>query len=150
MKCNAIPEEDINLVWFVENDLLTNQQTYLDHESNWQSFSGIVYDALELGVTPQEPQTVPVTHITGVYPNPFNPTTTLYFELGEASPVSLEIYNIRGQKVRSMNMGELSEGNHNISWNGTNNQGADCGTGVYFFKLNTGFSSEMTRVLMLK
>jgi hypothetical protein len=150
LKCNVIPEAEENLVWFVESELLANQQTYFDHDNNWHAFAGIAYDAIEPGTPVPEPQTAISSAIKGVYPNPFNPTTTLYFEIDEAAPVSLAIYNIRGQKVRSFDLGQLPSGSHNVTWNGASDSGAHCGSGVYFLKLVTGSRTDMTRVLMLK
>ena len=53
------------------------------------------------------------------YPNPFNPTTTIAFSLAEKSSVELSIYNIRGQKIKTLVTGMVDSGEHRIEWDGT-------------------------------
>ena len=150
MKCSSIPVDDEIIVWFVENDLLASQQTFLDNQNEWMSYSGIAYDAVSFATPDHDLQTASRSQITGIYPNPFNPTTTLYYELAANENVNLKIYNVKGQLVKSVEEGTMTAGIHNITWNGDDNSGKNCSSGVYFFKLSTGSTTEMTRVLMLK
>ncbi|MFO7896099.1 MAG: FlgD immunoglobulin-like domain containing protein [Candidatus Cloacimonadales bacterium] len=72
----------------------------------------------------------------GNYPNPFNPTTTLNFSLAENEQnVQLEIYNVRGQKVKTILQKALPQGKHQAVWNGLDDQGKTVASGVYFAKL---------------
>jgi len=71
------------------------------------------------------------------YPNPFNPTTTLRFDLPEASNLTLTIYNILGQKIKTFNMQSTSAGHHALKWNATNDYGDPVGAGVYLYQLHT-------------
>ena len=82
------------------------------------------------------------------YPNPFNPTTTIRFSLAKDIQVQLDIYNILGQKVKSLVNGELNAGWHAVSWDGTNNAGEQMASGVYIYKLNTP-NFEHTRKMSL-
>lgn len=84
------------------------------------------------------------------YPNPFNPSTTISFELFTSSQVNLEIYNQKGQKVKSIINQSLNIGKHQFVWNGSDNNGKKVSSGVYFCKLVTGSSSIMKKMIMIK
>lgn len=71
-----------------------------------------------------------VTTFSGNYPNPFNPTTTLMFSLHEDSNVSLDIFNVRGQKVKTLVRKPMESGYHTIEWNGTDDNNRNVGSGV--------------------
>jgi hypothetical protein len=83
------------------------------------------------------------------YPNPFNPTTTLRFDLPEVSDITLTIYNMLGQKVRTFNMQSTPAGYHSITWDVTNDYGEQVGAGVYLYQLQAkGFVKTRTMVLL--
>jgi parallel beta-helix repeat protein len=86
------------------------------------------------------------------YPNPFNPSTTLSFDLPEASKVNLEIYNIQGQKVWSspQNNIEFSAGNHSVVWKGVNSHGSLLPSGMYFVHFGSGKYHSSQKLLLLK
>ena len=84
------------------------------------------------------------------YPNPFNPETTISFEISEHRTASIDIYNLKGQKVKSLINKELKSGSHSIVWNGTDENGNQVPSGVYFYKLNTGEESVTKKMLLLK
>jgi len=83
------------------------------------------------------------------FPNPFNPETVIKFNLPEASRVSLNVYNVLGQVVRTLVNEELSAGLHSIIWDGKNAQGSDVSSGVYFCRIKAGdFESTMRMTLL--
>ncbi|MCK5052491.1 MAG: hypothetical protein KAS53_12270 [Candidatus Cloacimonetes bacterium] len=88
------------------------------------------------------------------YPNPFNPTTTLDFSLKEESLVSLNIYNVRGQKVKTLVADEMQAGYHSVVWNGKNDYGKSVSSGIYFagFEANNinGDYTSVKKMLLLK
>ncbi|RME19554.1 MAG: T9SS C-terminal target domain-containing protein, partial [Candidatus Zixiibacteriota bacterium] len=84
------------------------------------------------------------------YPNPFNPTTEISFALPEAANVTLDIYNVLGQRVTSLINGELPAGEHTVTWNGTNDAGASVASGVYFYRLTAGSFVQTKKMMMLK
>ncbi|MCH6559422.1 T9SS type A sorting domain-containing protein [candidate division KSB1 bacterium] len=69
------------------------------------------------------------------YPNPFNPSTTITFGVPEASEVTLAIYNLRGQVIRTLHSGPIAAGQHSVVWNGTDFRGAKVASGVYVYRL---------------
>ncbi|HNX00453.1 MAG TPA: T9SS type A sorting domain-containing protein, partial [Candidatus Cloacimonadota bacterium] len=72
------------------------------------------------------------------YPNPFNPETTIRYSLPANGQVRMEIYNIKGQKVRTLLNDWQTAGNHEITWYGTDNHDKSVSSGVYFYRLTTG------------
>ena len=84
------------------------------------------------------------------YPNPFNPITTLHFSIEEEAPVILNIFNLKGQKVNSIDPGILKTGNHQITWNGNDLKNNPCASGIYFFHLKTGNKDQILKAIMLK
>lgn len=83
------------------------------------------------------------------YPNPFNPNTTIVFDLMESTPVSLEIYNMRGQLVKTLIDGKKNAGTHTAVWDGKDEGGLSVSSGVYLYKVKGGkFSSSKKMILM--
>ncbi|PID28714.1 MAG: hypothetical protein CSB55_04060 [Candidatus Cloacimonadota bacterium] len=101
------------------------------------------------------PDAESVTCIKDVYPNPFNPPVKISFYIDEKTAgrnagVSIEIYNVRGQKVYSKDLGNRNEGLHTIKWNGKNENGRECGNGIYFIKLIAGYRNFLKKSIKLK
>ncbi len=84
------------------------------------------------------------------YPNPFNDRTVLQFELSKPARVYLEIYNIRGQKVRTLLDAEREAGRHILQWDGTNQSGRSVASGIYLYRIQAGEFSETKKLLYLK
>jgi len=83
--------------------------------------------------------------LVGNYPNPFNPSTTIAFELAKPSHVNITIYNVKGQKVKELFNGEMPAGSHNIVWNGE-----ETSSGIYFYKMTTNQGAQVKRAILLK
>ena len=83
-------------------------------------------------------------------PNPFNPTTDIYFNLDESADVKLSIYNIRGQLVEVIADEYFRKGEYSINWNGTDKAGKPVGSGVYFYRLICDEDIIDGKMLMLK
>jgi hypothetical protein len=83
-------------------------------------------------------------------PNPFNPETTIRFELPHGSVVKLEVFDVLGQRVRTLVAQELSAGMHQVVWNGRNESGAPVGNGLYLYRLEAGDFAQMRRMMLLK
>ena len=84
------------------------------------------------------------------YPNPFNPTTTLRFDLPELSDMTLIIYNMLGQKVKTFNMQSTPAGYHSVTWDATNDLGQQVGAGVYLYQLQTKDFVKTRKMVLLK
>lgn len=84
------------------------------------------------------------------YPNPFNNKTVIRYSLSRPTEVSLVIYNILGQKVRTLVKGQTQQGLMSTYWDGKDQQGNDLGSGIYFYRLQAGEFSETRRMVLLK
>jgi hypothetical protein len=90
------------------------------------------------------------------YPNPFNPTTTIEFSVTAfdgglgAQHVTLEIFNILGQKVRRLVDDVLPVGDHSVVWEATSDSGQRVATGIYLYRLTVGNESQSKKMLYLK
>ena len=84
------------------------------------------------------------------YPNPFNPTTIIGFQLPEASDVQLVVYNILGQKIKTIVDQKLEAGIYSAVWDGTNDNGQPVSSGVYYYQLNSGKTSMTRKMLLMK
>lgn len=85
------------------------------------------------------------------YPNPFNPSTTIGFELPNSGLVSVRIYNIMGQLVKTLSDNKSYEaGKHSIMWNGKNNNGEEVPSGVYFYRITSGNETQTKKMLLIK
>jgi uncharacterized delta-60 repeat protein len=80
------------------------------------------------------------------YPNPFNPSTTISFRLSTFSEVRLEIYNLLGQKVRTLVNESKAAGVHTVKWDGANDTGQPAASGVYLYRLVVGEASSPSHV----
>ena len=84
------------------------------------------------------------------FPNPFNPSTEIRFDLPEAGKVNLAIYNLMGQKIRTLSSGEMTPGYHAIVWDGTNDMGSQVATGMYFYAIQTSEFQATKKMLFMK
>ncbi len=85
------------------------------------------------------------------YPNPFNPSTTIRYQLAEKVPVTLEVYNIKGQKVKTLLRQQIQEaGFYEVQWNGTNEAGEPQSSGPYIIRFRAGQFQATRKILLLK
>jgi len=99
-----------------------------------------------------DPVVVPPPTAFGLcnYPNPFNPTTTIRFELPRDAPVNLCIYNLKGQRVKELVDTTLRIGQHQALWDGTDSRGRHVASGVYYCRLTAGKDSETRKMMLIK
>ena len=86
----------------------------------------------------------------GAAPNPFNPKTNITFKIDKISPVSVDINNIRGQKIRSLVDSKFASGQHHIHWNGKNDRGLLVSSGIYLVVVQTKNYKNIIKITMLK
>jgi len=99
---------------------------------------------------PDNPPAAGVTALLGNYPNPFNPSTSISFQLKEAGPARLEIYNQKGQLVRLLVNATKAAGLHSVVWDGLDDSGKPAASGVYLYRLVSGSYTSTRKMLMLK
>jgi hypothetical protein len=91
-----------------------------------------------------------VTKLETNYPNPFNPETTIRFSLAQAGNVTLEIFNIRGQKITTLIDEEMEASHHSIVWNGRNDSGSQMPSGMYLYRLSTPDYTKTKKMMLIK
>ncbi len=84
------------------------------------------------------------------YPNPFNPETTISFTLPKSGNVSLDIYNIKGQKVKSLLKDYHEAGQHSVVWDGRDDKNKPVASGIYLYKMKSGTYSSNKKMILLK
>ena len=104
----------------------------------------VVAGVLELQSTPRE------FALHQNFPNPFNPDTTIKYDLAESADVTLQIYNVLGQVVRTLVASEAQNaGRYQIRWNGMDDRGVSVSSGIYFYKISADGKFQNVRKLML-
>jgi hypothetical protein len=93
-----------------------------------------------------DPQFIPaVTELNSAYPNPFNPLTTINYNLAEAGKVRIDIYNVKGQLVKTLVNGYQEPGAYKIEWNAESQA-----SGVYFYKMESGRYTSTKKIILMK
>ena len=105
----------------------------------------------ELSVTELEH----ITNITSFslfqnYPNPFNPKTNITFELNQSGRTSVDIFNVKGQLVKTLIDKHLYGGKHNVVWDGSDVENKQVGSGMYFYRVTVNGQQYSKQMIMLK
>lgn len=131
-----------------------NHQAFINRlEYDYIGISALYSDLINLNSfleTEDQPISQPESYQLNNYPNPFNPSTKISFDLWQDKKVSLGIYNIKGQLVKELNKGFLNKGHHEYQWDGKDQMGEMCASGVYFARLRSTSQSMIRKMLMIK
>lgn len=116
------------------------------------AFIFFVDDVLITGSSSDDDPTVPVvaTVLNDNFPNPFNPETTISYSVKDPSPVTIEIYNVKGQLVKTLVNDMKDAGNHSVVWRGTDNNNRPVSSGVYYYKMSAGKYSSTKKMILMK
>jgi len=107
--------------------------------------------ALEWIVSSEDPTVPkPVAMLSQNFPNPFNPSTTIKFSTPKAGQVNLSVYNVRGQRVKTLVNEVMPAGQQSVTWNGDDNNSRSVASGVYFYKLEADGRTEVKRMVLMK
>lgn len=143
--CIDAGNPDLLAVTLPQTDLLGNQRV-------WNNRVDI--GAYEFGAPPVsnevDEQTIMNTLQVNVFPNPFNPSTTISFNNPETSIVSIGIYNIRGQKIRTLANEVFRKGESRIMWDGINDNGNRVASGLYFVKIKSESNIAVNKIMLMK
>lgn len=84
------------------------------------------------------------------YPNPFNPDTAIHLNLSEKQNMAIDIYNIKGQKVKALHQGILEKGTHKFLFKGQNDMGLPLSSGIYFCRVKGAKSTSVMKITLMK
>ncbi|MDP8232597.1 MAG: choice-of-anchor J domain-containing protein, partial [Candidatus Zophobacter franzmannii] len=102
---------------------------------------------VENDTTPVVPE---ITRLRSNYPNPFNPETTISFDLKDNSDVIIDVYNVKGQRIATVVDRAFSAGSHSVVWNGEDYNGSTASSGVYFYKMQSGTYTKTKKMILMK
>ncbi len=101
----------------------------------------------------QDQESVPIAGnivMLSNYPNPFNPSTNISFDISSESDVIIIVYNIKGQKVKQLVSDHISAGQHSVIWNGKDSNNKLVSSGIYLYKLTAGNKTSVKKMLLLR
>lgn len=91
-----------------------------------------------------------VSRFIGNYPNPFNPSTTISFDLASESNVSVAVYNIKGQKIKTLMNDEFEKGKHSVIWNGIDGNNKPVSSGIYLYRIKSRGLDQTKKMILIK
>lgn len=117
--------------------------------------NALMYDLFDwfgiLPVSSDDPVSPSITTaISNAYPNPFNPNINISYTVAKAEPLSMAIYNLKGQKIKQLVSGDMAKGSYSVSWDGTDSLLSKVGSGIYFIKLDTPSLSQTRKITLMK
>jgi len=141
--------------FYTDFEVYTNQVYYYWLESVALDGTNQFYGPLTviIGDPTQEPvpPSIPmVTKLYNAFPNPFNPNTNIRYSLKEAGKVKIEIYNMKGQKIKSYNQEHASPGYYQVSWDGRDENGKNVASGIYLYRLTTANYTSAKKMVLAK
>jgi len=107
-------------------------------------------DSTDDGVSNDNDVIPTLTQLDGNYPNPFNPETTISYSMKEAGDVRIDIYNLKGQRVKTVVNEFAGVGAHQVVWNGQDDSNNSCASGLYFYKMKSGRYSKTNKMILMK
>ena len=141
---NAITFPGDTTLLVTENNSLGTVTIALD------SIQQISFQSSVTGVTKQGSAIPKQFAVSQNYPNPFNPSTIINYALPRSSLVTIKIYNVLGQEIRTLVNSELQAGNYSVHWNGDNNIGHSVASGIYIYRVVAGQNVKTMKMIYLK
>lgn len=158
-------------VYRSENDTTWNMVAHIDTTSLWLDSSvtiGHVYSYFVTAIydigQSHRTDVVDISPVVGIghgdrplkftlyqnHPNPFNPASTIRFDLAEPAATKLEIFNVLGQRVKTLVNQNLGAGEHTVSWRGEDDLGRKVASGVYMYRLQSGSHTTVRKMMLVK
>ena len=120
----------------IDETVITGEYTFLDFQLT--------------AITGSNDLPILTTELHGNYPNPFNPETKIVYSVKEAGNVTLEVYNIRGQLVKTLVNDVKDTGEFTATWTGTDNSNKSVSSGIYFYKMKSGNYAATKKMILMK
>ena len=111
----------------------------------------ITYSENTTSITDRDKSVIPDNYCLSCYPNPFNPATTIIYNLPESGNVTINIYNVTGKKIRTFISSKYqSKGIHSVKWNGKDDNMNTLSSGIYFIRISTNEISKTIKAALLQ
>lgn len=152
-KYEVINPDDCELVLYFDTKAMDNvkQRCKLDSNSiKLNNEYGVQYYELMLSSATDINPVIPKTALSPNYPNPFNPETTISYEIASDGVAKMEIFNLKGQLVKTLVNETKVSGPHKVVWNGTDKYGRKVASGLYQYRLTTKEGSITKKMMLMK
>ena len=146
----TISASSINAITFPGDTVLLITENTGTVTIQLDSIQQISFQSLVTGVTKQGSTLPKQFAVSQNYPNPFNPSTIINYALPKSSLVTIKIYNVLGQEVKTLVSSELQAGNYSVHWNGDNNIGHSVASGIYIYRVVAGQNVKTMKMIYLK
>ena len=135
----------------VPNNQINYANTTLELEAGYESLSIPVSFGLSLSTDEHGNNIIPLKNsLHQNYPNPFNPTTTIPFDIIKTDQITLSVYNVKGEIVRTLLNSNLTPGSYEMRWDGRSDRGVILSAGMYFIELKGTSFRETSKMIYLK
>jgi hypothetical protein len=138
---------------YLDVDLPNGEYTYYATNVYFNQYESDPSNPVTVNITanPEEPL-IPATAtaLNGNFPNPFNPETTIRYSVKDKTPVTLSIYNLKGELVRTLVSETKGNGFYNTVWNGQDDSGKPVSSGVYLYRLQAGNFVSTQRMMLIQ
>ncbi len=142
---------DENGIYAVDNDLIEEEEYIITaSKSGYTVFRNSYFPGLTLDVDDDDNMLPAKFELNQNYPNPFNPATNIGYTLPYRADVIFEIFNILGQMVKSIEISDQVPGQHTIIWDGTDMNGQETASGIYFYRLSAGEFRQTRKMVLLR
>jgi hypothetical protein len=121
-----------------------------DYDGSLDTFGPVMLNYELGGDEPDTPDITFDTRLKSVFPNPFNPMLVIPYYLAEDQDITIRIHNIKGQLVKTFDIGNQASGEHRVIWDGKNEQGASCSTGMYYISFDADTRHQVQKAIMMK
>lgn len=135
---------------FRDTQVTANQVYYYWLEDLENTNTTNFYGPISTSTDPGNVSEIAKTVLREAYPNPFNPTTTISYDIRSEGPVSLKIFNAKGQLIRTCFEGRRVAGSYSFVWNGISDNNTQVKSGIYFIQLKTREAIHNRKILLLK
>lgn len=148
---DAIAQLNLGVTAYTDYDLVSGEYEYFVTTlySGGES-EPTESETIAIGTSSDDELLPSATALTGNYPNPFNPSTTIKFQCAEAAEVELVIYNLKGQTVKTLIDSQMIPGFHTIQWDGRDSSGISTASGIYLYKIKVGNYESSKKMILLK
>jgi len=93
---------------------------------------------------------IPTTYLEGVYPNPFNPRTTIKFQVGQAERITVSVYDVAGRQVAVLEDRMFATGPQEVIWDGSDSRGSAVSSGPYFVRMESRSGVQQKKVMLVR